>query len=100
MEIICKRVFKFKLSNKNQLKKEFFMSKLKTFALAMFVLVGTTTAANAATTILATDDFVGISFWVILGRRGLCVPPLPLRRGRINTHWPRCTSRDPVFKND
>jgi bacteriorhodopsin len=33
-------------------------------ALAL-VLFGATTAANAATTFLATDDFVGISFWLI-----------------------------------
>ena len=31
----------------------------------VLVLFGATTAANAATAILATDDFVGISFWII-----------------------------------
>ena len=41
------------------------MKKLKTFALALVALVGLSSAANAATAILATDDFVGISFWVI-----------------------------------
>ena len=41
------------------------MRTLKTLALALFALVGVTTAANAATTFLATDDFVGISFWLI-----------------------------------
>ena len=44
--------------------REFFMKTLKTLALALFALVGVTTAANA-TTFLATDDFVGISFWLI-----------------------------------
>jgi len=41
------------------------MKTIKTLALALFALVGVTTAANAATTFLATDDFVGISFWLI-----------------------------------
>ena len=33
--------------------------------LAALAFVGVTTTANAPTTILATDDFVGISFWVV-----------------------------------
>ena len=41
------------------------MKTIKTLAFALFALVGATTAANAATTFLATDDFVGISFWLI-----------------------------------
>ena len=40
------------------------MKTMKMLALAL-VLIGATTAANAATTFLATDDFVGISFWLI-----------------------------------
>ena len=40
------------------------MRTLKTLALAVFALIGVSTAANA-TTFLATDDFVGISFWLI-----------------------------------
>ncbi len=40
------------------------MRTLKTLALAMFALIGVSTAANA-TTYLAVDDFVGISFWLI-----------------------------------
>ena len=40
------------------------MKTIKMLALAL-VLIGATTAANAATTFLATDDFVGISFWLI-----------------------------------
>ena len=31
----------------------------------VLVLFGATTAANSATAFLATDDFVGISFWLI-----------------------------------
>jgi bacteriorhodopsin len=41
------------------------MKKLRLFALAVVALFSATTAANAATTILATDDFVGITFWVV-----------------------------------
>ena len=41
------------------------MNKLKTLVLAVVALFSVTTAANAATTFLATDDFVGISFWLI-----------------------------------
>ena len=39
--------------------REFFMKTMKMLALAA-VLFGATTAANAATAFLATDDFVGI----------------------------------------
>ena len=40
------------------------MKTIKTLALGL-VLFMSITAANAATTILAVDDFVGISFWLI-----------------------------------
>jgi len=41
------------------------MNKLKLFGLALVALMGLSSAANAETVILASDDFVGISFWVI-----------------------------------
>ena len=41
------------------------MKKLKLFALATIALMGISGAANAETVMLASDDFVGISFWVI-----------------------------------
>ena len=41
------------------------MKKLKLFALAAVALIGLSGAANAETAMLASDDFVGISFWVI-----------------------------------
>ena len=41
------------------------MKKLKLFALAVVALMGVTGVANAETAMLAQDDFVGISFWVI-----------------------------------
>ena len=40
------------------------MKKLKLFALAAVALMGISGAANAETALLASDDFVGISFWV------------------------------------
>ena len=41
------------------------MKTIKTLSLALLALVGVTTAANAATAYLATDDFTGITFWLI-----------------------------------
>ena len=41
------------------------MKKLKLFALATAALFGLAGVANAETALLASDDFVGISFWVI-----------------------------------
>ena len=41
------------------------MSKLKMFALATVAVLGLTGSANAATHMLETGDFVGISFWLV-----------------------------------
>ena len=41
------------------------MKKLKLFALTAVALMGVTGVANAETAMLAQDDFVGISFWII-----------------------------------
>ena len=41
------------------------MSKFKTLALAAVAVLGLTGAANAATPMLETGDFVGISFWLV-----------------------------------
>jgi len=41
------------------------MKKLKLFALASVALMGFSVAANAETAMLASDDFVGISFWLV-----------------------------------
>ena len=41
------------------------MSKLIKIALAAVAIIGITSSANAATAILATNDFVGISFWIV-----------------------------------
>jgi bacteriorhodopsin len=41
------------------------MKKLKMFALAAVALMGLSGAANAETALLASNDFVGISFWLV-----------------------------------
>ena len=41
------------------------MKKLKLFALTAVALMGVSGVANAETALLASNDFVGISFWVI-----------------------------------
>ena len=41
------------------------MKKLKLFVLTAVALMGASGVANAETALLASDDFVGISFWVI-----------------------------------
>ncbi|MFL2894866.1 MAG: bacteriorhodopsin-like [Candidatus Pelagibacter sp.] len=41
------------------------MKKIKLFALTAFALMGISGVANAETVLLASDDFVGITFWVI-----------------------------------
>ena len=41
------------------------MKKLKLFALTAVALMGASGVANAETALLASDDFVGISFWLV-----------------------------------
>ena len=41
------------------------MKKLKLFALTAVALIGASGVANAETAMLASDDFVGISFWLV-----------------------------------
>ena len=41
------------------------MKKLSLLALAAVALSSVTTSANAATALLQTNDFVGISFWLV-----------------------------------
>ena len=41
------------------------MKNLKLFVLVIITLVGLSFAANAETMFLASDDFVGITFWLI-----------------------------------
>jgi bacteriorhodopsin len=41
------------------------MNKLKIFTFVLLAIVGISNTANAETVLLASDDFVGISFWII-----------------------------------
>ena len=41
------------------------MNKLKIFTFVLLAIVGKSNTANAETVLLASDDFVGISFWII-----------------------------------
>ena len=41
------------------------MKKLSMIALAALAFFGITSSANAATAMLATNDFVGITFWLV-----------------------------------
>ena len=41
------------------------MKNLKLFVFVIMALVGFSFAANAETMFLASDDFVGITFWLI-----------------------------------
>ena len=40
------------------------MNNRKIFVLSLLALLGLSSAANAETLLLASDDFVGITFWV------------------------------------
>ena len=63
------------------------MSKLKIFAIVFTTVIGLTSAANAATPILATDDFVGISFWIISMGMLAATVFLFLERGSVAINW-------------
>jgi len=63
------------------------MKKLKLFALAPLVLLGLSAAANAETALLASDDFVGISFWVISMGMLAATAFLFLERGSVAAAW-------------
>ena len=77
--------FKFKL--KKTTEREFFMKKLKLFALAALALMGFSGAANAETVLLAQDDFVGISFWVISMGMLAATVFFFMERGSVAAGW-------------
>ena len=63
------------------------MKKLKLFALATVALLGFSGAANAETVLLASDDFVGISFWLV-SMGGLAATAFFfLGRGSVPAGW-------------
>ena len=63
------------------------MKKLKLFALAAVALMGLSGAANAETVLLATDDFVGISFWVISMGMLAATAFFFMERGSVAAGW-------------
>ena len=64
------------------------MKKLKLFALAALALVGYASVANAAdATMLAQDDFVGISFWIISMGMLAATAFFFMERGTVNPAW-------------
>ena len=63
------------------------MNKLKLFGLALVALMGLSSAANAETVILASDDFVGISFWVISMGMLAATAFFFMERGSVAQGW-------------
>ena len=63
------------------------MKKLKLFALATAVLMGLSGAANAETAMLASDDFVGISFWLVSMGCLAATAFFFLERGSVAAQW-------------
>jgi len=63
------------------------MKKLKLFALAALALLGFSGAANAETAILSSDDFVGITFWVISMGMLAATAFFFMERGSVAVGW-------------
>ena len=63
------------------------MKKIKLFALAALALMGFSGAANADAVLLASDDFVGISFWVISMGMLAATAFFFLERGSVAAGW-------------
>ena len=62
------------------------MKTMKMLALVL-VLFGATTAANSATAFLATDDFVGISFWLISMGMLAATAFFFMEQANVSTQW-------------
>ena len=63
------------------------MNKFKTLAFVLLALVGISNTANAETILLASDDFVGISFWIISMGMLAATAFFFLERGSVATVW-------------
>jgi len=63
------------------------MKKFKLFALATLALVGFSGAANAETMLLASDDFVGVSFWLISMGMLAATAFFFMERGSVAAVW-------------
>ena len=67
------------------------MKTIKMLALAL-VLIGATTAANAATAFLAADDFVGISFWLISMGMLAATAFFFMEQANVGAQWRKCVN--------
>jgi len=63
------------------------MHKLKILTIVFLTLLGTANTANAETVLLASDDFVGISFWIISMGMLAATAFFFLERGSVATAW-------------
>ena len=63
------------------------MKKLGMIALAALAFLGITSSANAATAILATNDFVGITFWLVSMGMLAGAVFFFLERGTVAASW-------------
>jgi len=63
------------------------MKKLKLFALTAVALMGASGVANAETAMLASDDFVGISFWLVSMVMLASTAFFFLEAGNVAAHW-------------
>ena len=63
------------------------MNKLKILAFVLFALLGISNTANAETFLLASDDFVGISFWIISMGMLAATAFFFLERGSVAIAW-------------
>ena len=63
------------------------MKNFKLFALAALALVGFSGAANAETMLLASDDFVGVSFWLISMGMLAATAFFFMERGSVAAGW-------------
>jgi len=63
------------------------MRNFKLFALAALALVGFSGAANAETMLLASDDFVGVSFWLISMGMLAATAFFFMERGSVAASW-------------
>ena len=63
------------------------MKKLKLFALVAVAIMGLSGIANAEATLLASDDFVGISFWLVSMGCLAATVFFFLERGSVPSSW-------------
>ena len=63
------------------------MKKLKTLALAFVALVGLSSTANAETAFLASDDFIGFTFWLISMSMLAATAFFFMERGSVVAVW-------------